>query len=88
MSHIKQSVAWWSFAQGDITIERFVQAAVDIGYKAIELVEQEHWPLVKDHGLAIAALQGQASLEKGFNRREHHDHLEREIRANIALAAQ
>jgi len=88
MSHIKQSVAWWCFAQGDITIERFVQAAVDIGYKAIELVEQEHWPLIKDHGLAIASLQGQSSLEKGFNRREHHDHLEREIRANIALAAQ
>jgi hydroxypyruvate isomerase len=86
MGHIKQSVAWWSFAQGDITVERFVQAAADIGYEAVELVEQEHWPLVKDHGLAIASMQGQSSLEKGFNRREHHDHLEREVRANIALA--
>ena len=88
MGHVKQSVAWWCFAQGDMTIERLVQTAADIGYKAIELVEQEHWQLIKDHGLAIASMQGQSSLEEGFNRREHHDHLEREVRANIALAAQ
>ncbi len=88
MGHIKQSIAWWCFAQGDMTIERLVQAAADIGYEAIELVEQEHWQLIKDHGLAIASMQGQSSLKEGFNRREHHDHLEREVRANIALAAQ
>src|SRR5204862_7823494 len=55
---------------------------------SIELVEQEHWQVIKDHGLAIASLKGQSSIEEGFNRREHHDHLEREVRANIALAAQ
>jgi hydroxypyruvate isomerase len=74
MGQIKQSVGWWCFAQGGMTIERLVRAAVDIGYEAIELVEQEHWPLVKDHGLAIASMRGQTSLEKGFNRREHHEH--------------
>src|SRR5947209_11910627 len=88
MGHIKQSVAWWCFAQGDMTIERLVQAAAEIGYEAIELVEEEHWQLIKDHGLAIASMRGQSSLKEGFNRREHHDHLEREVRANIALAAQ
>ncbi len=87
MGHIKQSVAWWCFAQGDMTIERLVQAAADIGYEAIEGVEQEHWQLIKDHGLAIASLVGQSSIEEGFNRREHHDRLEQEVRANIALAA-
>src|SRR5258708_8235419 len=71
-----------------MTIERMVRIATDIGYEAIELVEQEHWQFIKDHGLAIASLQGQSSIEEGFNRREHHDRLEREVRANIALAAQ
>ncbi len=88
MDHIKQSIAWWCFTQGDMTIERMVRLAADIGYQAIELVEQEHWQFIKDHGLAIASLRGQSSIEEGFNRREHHDRLEREVRANIALAAQ
>lgn len=88
MGHIKQSITWWSFALGDMTIERLVRVAADIGYEAIELVEQEYWPLIKDHGLAIASLRGQTSIEEGFNRRVHHDRLEREVRANIALAAQ
>src|SRR5205085_10461340 len=88
MDRIKQSISWWCFAQGDMTIERMVRIAADIGYEAIELVEQEHWQFIKDNGLAIASLRGQSSIEEGFNRREHHDRLEREVRANIALAAQ
>src|SRR3989441_13204765 len=88
MGHIKQSIAWWCFALGDMSVERMVRIAADIGYEAIELVEQEHWQVIKDHGLAIASLKGQSSIEEGFNRREYHDRLEREGRANIALAAQ
>ena len=87
MERIKQSIAWWCFAQGGMTIERMVRLAADIGYEAIELVEQEHWHVIKEHGMAIASLTGQSSIEEGFNRREHHDHLEREVRANIAVAA-
>jgi len=87
MSHIKQSLTAWSFMQGDMTMEKLVRVASDIGYEAIELVEQEHWQLIKDHGLKIASQKGQDSIEKGFNRREHHEQLEREVRANIALAA-
>ena len=88
MDRIKQSISWWCFAQGGMTIEKMVRIAAEIGYEAIELVEQDHWQFIKDHGLAIASLKGQSSIEEGFNRREHHDHLEREVRANIALAAQ
>jgi hydroxypyruvate isomerase len=88
MDRIKQSIAWWCFAQGDMTIQRMMHLAADIGYESIELVEQEHWQFIKAHGLRIASLKGQSSIVEGFNRREHHDHLEREVRANIALAAQ
>ena len=73
MGRIKQSITWWSFALGDMTIEKLVRMAADIGYEAIELVEQEYWPLIKDHGLAIASLKGQASIEEGFNRRAPRD---------------
>src|SRR5690348_7168922 len=88
MGHIKQSISWWCFAQAaGMTPERLVRMAADIGYEAFELVGQEHWQLVKDHGLAIASIGGHSSIEIGFNRREHHQYLEREVRANIALAA-
>src|SRR6266699_4842140 len=88
MDRIKQSISWWCFAQGGMTIERMVRIAADIGYEAIELVEQQHWQVSKDHGLAIASLTGQTSIEEGFNRREQHDRLEQEVRSNIASAAQ
>lgn len=62
MGHIRQSITWWSFAQGNMTVEKLVRMAADIGYEAIELVEQEYWPLIKDHGLAIASLRGQTLI--------------------------
>ena len=60
MQAIKQSISWWCYAQKGMTIERMVSIAADIGYQAIELVEQEHWQFIKNHGLAIASLKGQA----------------------------
>jgi sugar phosphate isomerase/epimerase len=50
MYHIKQSIAWWCFTQQeDMTMEKMVRIAADIGYEAIELAEQEHWQCIKDH---------------------------------------
>src|SRR2546428_12657930 len=49
MSVIKQAVSWWSFVGGDMTPQKLLRAAADIGYVAVELVEQEYWPLVKEH---------------------------------------
>jgi hydroxypyruvate isomerase len=88
MGQLPQSIAWWCFQASEITIEQLVRIAADIGYKGIELVEQHYWQLIKDHGLEIVTLRGQTAIERGFNRREHHVDLEREVRANIALATQ
>jgi len=88
MTRIKQSISWWCFARGDLTPEKLVRAAADIGYDAVELVGQEHWQLAKDHGLTIASIGGHHSLTDGLNRRENHDRIEKEIRANLEQAAQ
>ncbi len=88
MGRIKQSVSWWCFARGDITPETLVRAAADIGYEALELVGPEHWQLIKDHGLAIAAFGGHQSIAAGLNRREHHGRIEQEILANLKRAEQ
>ena len=88
MSIIKQSVAWWCFVPNKMTPVAFVRAAADAGYTAVELVPQEHWQLVKDHGLTISSVGAHASLTVGLNRRDQHDRIEREIRENLKLAEQ
>src|SRR5258708_35876432 len=87
MHRLKQSVSWWCFAQGELLPQTLVRAAADIGYEGIELVDQEYWPLIKEHDLSIVSTAAGLSIEQGLNRREHHAHLEPNIRAVLHLAA-
>ncbi|MEP7288800.1 MAG: TIM barrel protein [Chloroflexota bacterium] len=84
MNHIRQSIAWWCFEGMEPT--KLVQTAVELGYEAIDLAGQEHWQLIKDHGLKIAAVGGHQSLTEGLNRRENLAQIEQEIRARLDLA--
>ncbi|MBT7552564.1 MAG: sugar phosphate isomerase/epimerase, partial [Gemmatimonadetes bacterium] len=86
MSAIRQSVCFNPFNRDDITPEQLITAAANIGYKSVEMAPQEHWPLIKDHGLGIAIVIGHASLPDGLNKRENHDRIEDEILVNIDLA--
>src|SRR6266851_1688896 len=88
MHRLKQSVSWWCFAQGELLPQTLVRAAADIGYEGIELVDQEYWPLIKEHDLSIVSTAAGLSIEQGLNRREHHAHLEQKIRAALHLAEQ
>jgi hydroxypyruvate isomerase len=88
MAGIKQSIAWWCFARGAMTPERLVRAAAEIGYAGVEIAPPEYWQLVKDHHLTIASIVGHDSIAAGLNRREYHDRIEQEIRANLKRAEQ
>lgn len=81
---IKQSICWWCFE--NLSPETICTAAVDIGYAAVELVPEEYWPLVKDHGLAIASFGGHGPLEDGLNKRSNHTRIQGEIEANLEKA--
>ena len=87
MARIKQSATGWSFIQGDLTPEGFIRGAAEVGLAAVELVDQQYWPLVKEVGLNIATFAGHSSLTDGLNKRENHDRIEDELLANIELAA-
>jgi hydroxypyruvate isomerase len=86
MSAIQQSVAWWCFVPGKLGPEQFVEAVAAAGYAGIDLVPPEHWSLVTSHGLRLSAVAGHASLTLGLNRREEHERIARELRANLELA--
>jgi hydroxypyruvate isomerase len=86
MSRIAQSVAWWCFVPRRMTPEAFVRAAAEAGYAAIDLVPQQYWRLVADHGLAIASIEGHRSIAVGLNRADQHERIEQELRASLELA--
>lgn len=88
MEPIKQSFTWWSFARDGITPEELMRGAAEIGYTAAELVPEEFWQSLKDHGLGIASVDGHRSIQEGLNRREHHERIEREILARLEQAQQ
>lgn len=88
MTQFDQSVAWWCFVPNYFSPETFARTIAELGYAGVDLVPEEHWPLLRDHGLRIAAVGGHGSLTVGLNRREEHDRIERELRAKIALAEQ
>jgi hydroxypyruvate isomerase len=88
MSTYQQSISWWCLTPHLLSPEQLVRAAVEIGYAAVELLPEEHWPLAREHGLAIASVNGHASIVEGLNRRANHARIVSELTANIAKAAQ
>ncbi len=84
----QQSVAWWPFVPQYLAPETFVRALAELGYNGVDLAPSEYWPLVREHGLRISAVGGHQSLTLGLNRRDQHERIEQEIRANLALAQQ
>ncbi|MCB0040115.1 MAG: TIM barrel protein [Caldilinea sp.] len=86
MPAYRQSVSWWCFVPNLMSPLEFVRMAADLGLDALELLPREHWQLARDHGLAIAAVDGHASILEGLNRREHHPRIIAELQAKIRLA--
>jgi len=86
MSKLKQSISWWCFARAGIAPERLVKASAEIGYAAVRLGGEEHWPLIRDHGLTIAAISGHQSLTDGLNKPENHVRIEKELTEYLAKA--
>jgi hydroxypyruvate isomerase len=88
MSTIAQAVAWWCFVPEKLAPKSFARAVAGAGYAGCELVPQEHWSLVIDHGLAVTAVAGHQSLTIGLNRRDEHSRIEQEILESITHARQ
>jgi hydroxypyruvate isomerase len=88
MTGSKASFTWWSFADRGAEADELILAAAAMGYDGIELVDETLWPAAADAGLAIVSHRGHGTIEAGLNRREHHDRIERELLANLALAQQ
>ena len=85
---LKQSVSRWPYAK--IPLPEFSRACKDMGIVAIDLLQPEDWPVVRDAGLVCS--MGYPSkrddfIPTGFNDRANHPMLLRELETTIPLAA-
>jgi len=85
---IKQSVCWWCFEPFGMAADDLLGMIKNAGYAAVELVPPDLWRLAKDHGLAIATVDGHRPLEDGLNKRENAARLQKAITERIQLAAE
>lgn len=83
---MKQSFTYWSFANRGLTNEELLKVASEIGYDAVELIEEDLFSTVRKHGLAISAHRAHDSLTQGLNHREYHQRILKEFDTNLKLA--
>jgi hydroxypyruvate isomerase len=82
---LKQSVARWCYSK--MSLDDLARESARIGLKGIDLIDYKEWPTVQKYGLVPAMTPGAGTIADGFNRKENHDRLVREMEENIARAA-
>ena len=83
---IRQSFAWWSFANGCDDPSGLASAAASIGFDGVELVPPNLEPMVRDTGLTIVARSAHA-IDEGFADRTFHSRLTDEVGGQIEQAS-
>ena len=82
---LKHSVSRWCY--GKIPLDDLCEAAKAIGYRSIELLSENDWPVPARHGLVCAMANGFGTIPVGFNRVDNHDKLVADGTRMIPLAA-
>lgn len=83
---MKQSFAWWCFANRGVADGDLLAGAARLGYAGVDLIDEALWPLAKRHGLSVAAVAGHGTLTDGLARCENRARIRTELLANIAKA--
>ncbi len=83
---LRQGFSWWCYADRGIEAASLLAGAARIGYAAVDLLDEGLWPVAREHGLRLSAINGHA-MNSGLNRPENAAGIETEIRSNLAKAA-
>jgi hydroxypyruvate isomerase len=83
---LKQSVSRWCYAK--IPMPEFSRAVADMGVTAIDLLQPNEWPPLKEFGLTCSMGSGVGgNIPVGFNNPANHDALVKALTDGIPLAA-
>jgi hydroxypyruvate isomerase len=82
---LKQSVARWCYEK--MSIEDLCRNGAEMGLVGIDLVKPEEWPTLKKYGLVSTMVYSAGTIPDGWNRKENHDRLVKEMQEGIERAA-
>jgi len=82
----EQAVSWWCFDRDDIDELDLIATIKDIGYPAVELVPEDKFQLVNDHGLEIVTHGLHSPLEQGVAHNKYWDEIKRQSDKNLEMA--
>ena len=83
---VRHSVCKWCYKQ--VPLETLCKEAKRIGLESIELLKVSDFPVLQEHGLACAIVDGvPGGITKGLNRVENHDRIVAFMEETIPLTA-
>jgi hydroxypyruvate isomerase len=82
---LRLSVSRWCY--GQIPTDQFIEAAKNMGYRGIDLLDPVDYDAPRRHGLVCAMSNGFGTIPVGFNRVQNHDKLVADAQKMIPLAA-
>jgi hydroxypyruvate isomerase len=83
---IKQSVSRWCYQK--IALDELCKRGVEMGLKAIDLLEVAEWDVPRRYGLICSmGYAGGGDIPHAMNRTENHAKIEEAFRKNIPIAA-
>jgi hydroxypyruvate isomerase len=82
---LKQSLVYWCYAPY-WNPRQMCQIAKDLGCQSIEVIDVEHWPLLKEFGLTCA-LAGSHSFVHGLNDPRNHESCLAKLREQLDHSA-
>ncbi|HSU66377.1 MAG TPA: TIM barrel protein [Tepidisphaeraceae bacterium] len=84
-NRINQTLCKWCYTK--LSLEELCQAAVKLGYKGIDLVGPETFPMLKKYNL-VGTMTPSHKIEKGINRKENWDYCLGLIRKGIDASSE
>jgi hydroxypyruvate isomerase len=83
---IKQSAAKWCYNK--VPFEDLCKQGSAMGLQGVDLVEAVDWPTIRKYGMTPALTTGVGTIPDGWNRKENHDRLEKQMIERITAAAE
>ncbi len=84
--NIKQSLVNWCYADKFESVEKFAEAARDLGCKSVELIDPKHWDTLKKYGLTCA-IAGSHGFVQGMNNPKYQPKCQEILKKQIDASA-
>ena len=83
---LKQSVCRWCY--GGMPLDELCRNAKAMGLASVEILGEKEWSAPKAQGLTCAVANGPTTIQRGFNRLEHHDEFVKSSERLLPLIAE